>query len=49
MFQLGAAGMVGALSYASLAAWLGPRDAILSMLIVPALLFARCCFSALIG
>jgi battenin len=35
----GAAGAVGALSYASLAGWLGPREAILSSLVIPALLF----------
>eukprot|EP00118_Oscarella_pearsei_P021358 m.239217 g.239217 ORF g.239217 m.239217 type:complete len:252 (+) comp40177_c0_seq2:1215-1970(+) len=35
--------MIGALSYASLAELLGPRNAILSMLIVPALLFISYC------
>ena len=33
--------MIGALSYASIAGWLGPRDAILVMLFVPALLLVR--------
>ncbi|XP_062520770.1 battenin-like isoform X2 [Corticium candelabrum] len=40
----GAAGMIGALSYASIAGWLGPRDAILVMLFVPALLLVSYLF-----